>query len=72
METRRDRITHIDQRASELASTGLYSGWLAIEHAIVAEGYPEARAILDSPGRHERLDRVCASAKAAKKAAKGG
>lgn len=62
--TKRMRADHIDARATELAATGLYKGWLAIEHAIVAEGYPEAKQQLDSPGRRERLDRVCASAKA--------
>ena len=61
METKRNRINYIDERASELAHTGLYSGWLAIEHALAAEGYPEAKAALDVPGRRDRLDRVCAA-----------
>lgn len=62
MSIRRDRTSYIDQRATELAATGLYSGWLSIELAIVSEGYPEARAQLDNPARRQRLDRVCAKA----------
>jgi hypothetical protein len=66
MASRREKAEYIDQRATELASSGLYSGWLAIERAIVAEGYPEARAQLDNQGRRDRLDRVCANAKTQK------
>jgi hypothetical protein len=59
----RIRASYIDERATELAASGLYSGWLSIEHAIVSEGYPEARAQLDDEARRQRLDRVCAKAR---------
>jgi hypothetical protein len=65
MSIRRNRTSYIDERATELAASGLYSGWLSIEMAIVAEGYPEARAQLNDPARQQRLDRVCAKAQKA-------
>lgn len=59
----RNRISYIDQRATELAASGSYSGWAGVERALVAEGYPEARAQLNDESRRQRLDRVCLKAK---------
>ncbi len=63
MSIKRNRISYIDERATELAASGLYSGWAGVERALIAEGYPEARAQLNDESRRQRLDRVCAKAK---------
>lgn len=62
MSIKRNRISHIDQRATELAASGRFSGWAGVERALVSEGYPEARAQLNNEARRQRLDRVCAKA----------
>lgn len=55
----------IMKKAEQYACSGQYSGWLAIEHQLRQEGFPEARRLLDDENTRERLDRLCKEAKAA-------
>lgn len=55
-----DRQAYVNRRADELAETGQYRNWLAIEYAIRAEGFSEARQWLDSPFKRKWLDEICA------------
>ncbi len=51
-------------RARELARSGRFSNWLAIEHELrFEEGVPEARFCLDDERIREELDRMCAEAR---------
>jgi hypothetical protein len=65
MAVKRSRATYIDQRATQLAASGLFFDWRGVEEAIVSEGYPDAATQLDNLARRERLDRVCAKAQKA-------
>ncbi|MDE1918396.1 MAG: hypothetical protein KGJ57_15320 [Sphingomonadales bacterium] len=70
--TKAERINYINMRAIELADTGDYAGYQSIEHALRAEGFPEARGELDSPTTRKLLDDACASARARKDRLSGG
>ena len=54
----------VARRADELAASGKYYGWLAIEAALGREGYPEATLFFEERATRERIDRMCASARA--------
>ena len=48
--------------ADELARSGEYSGWIAIEHELTTCGYSRARRLLDDERSRKRLDRMCSEA----------
>ena len=53
----------IERLAPELARSGRFGGWLAIEHHFrFEEGMPEARHALDNERIREQLDRLCKEA----------
>ena len=53
----------IDRRADEMARSGQYEDWGSIERALRAEGYREARQILDSQFRRQELNEMCHQAR---------
>ncbi len=48
--------------AYEMARSGDYGGWWAIEVELRSLGYPRARQLLDTEQTRERLDHMCAEA----------
>ena len=54
-----ERKAEIRKRAPEYARSGEFSGWLSIEHKLVAEGYLEARIELDNHYTKQELDSLC-------------
>jgi hypothetical protein len=51
-------------RAAELAKSGKFSGWVAIEAQLrFVEGYPEARRWLEDEYLRMELDRLCIAAR---------
>lgn len=53
------RHAYVSRRAYELAATGRYTDYLDIEHALVSEGYPEARDLLDRNSIRDDLRQIC-------------
>ena len=49
--------------ARELANSGEYSDWYAIQMELRDRGYPRARQLLDNERVRERLDQACANAR---------
>jgi hypothetical protein len=62
---KKDRAELIDRRADEMARSGQYQNWLSIERALRADGFLEARQILDSEFRRGELDEMCRQAREA-------
>lgn len=61
--TKRQQREYARPRARELARSGRFSNWLAIEHELRFEEWvPEARFCLDGERIREELDRLCADA----------
>jgi hypothetical protein len=61
-----DRHSYVLDRAAELARSGKFSGWVAIEARLrFVEGYPEARRWLDDEYLRMELDRMCGAARKA-------
>ena len=61
--TKAERRAFVSRRAEELARTGRFADWQAIEFRLrYVEGYSEARGWLDSHFIRERLDTLCAEA----------
>jgi len=59
-----DRHAYVLRRAAELAWSGDFSGWVAIEARLrFVEGYPEARRWLDGEYLRMELDRLCNAAR---------
>ena len=59
-----DRHSHVLSRAAELAKSGKFSGWVAIEAQLrFVEGYPEARRWLEDEYLRLELDRLCIAAR---------
>lgn len=54
-----EKSAEIMKRARAYAESGEYSGWLKIEHKISAEGFPEARNVLDFDYIRRNLDEKC-------------
>ena len=52
--------------AWELARSGDYSGWWAIEVELRNRGYSRAKSLLDNERTRERLDRMCAESRKAR------
>lgn len=60
---KKKRVELMDGRADEMARSGQYENWLSIEHALRAEGFPEARQLLDSEFRRQELNEMCHQAR---------
>lgn len=60
---KKERSEFIDRRADEMARSGQYQEWGSIERALRAEGYLEARQILDSQFRRQELNEMCRQAR---------
>ena len=61
--TKKQQREYALPRARELARSGHFSGWLAIEHELhFEEMVPEAKFCLDDERIREELDRMCAEA----------
>ena len=61
--TKRQQREHVGPRARELAKSGKFRNWLAIEHHLrFEESCPEARHVLDNERIREELDRLCEGA----------
>lgn len=58
MPEREQRATIVDL-AREMAMTGQYRGWRAIETRLRADGLPRVREALADEGLREELDRQC-------------
>lgn len=58
--TKRRQREYVGPRARELAKSGEFRNWLAIEHHLrFEESCPEARHVLDNERAREELDRLC-------------
>ena len=63
--TKREQREYVGPRARELARSGQFSGWWAIEiHLRREENCPEARHVLDDERTREELDTLCKEARA--------
>lgn len=61
--TKAEQREYVSWRAPELARTGEFADWLAIEHNLRFEEYcPEARDALDNERARAELDRLCDAA----------
>ena len=58
-EIQETRSSFIERRASELAATGAFINCHAIEVALRAQGYLEAREVLDRRNKRELLTELC-------------
>jgi hypothetical protein len=63
MSTKRERAEIISRLAFEMAQSGEYDGYQAIEHALRAQGYSEARGELDHGATRQLLDEICESSR---------
>jgi hypothetical protein len=61
--TKKERAEKIERLAFEMAQSGEYDDYSAIELALRARGYEEARTQLDSPGTRHSLNEICNSNK---------
>lgn len=59
---KQQRHEEILRKAEQYARSGEFSGWWAIELQLRAEGWKEARQVLDDETLRERLDALCAEA----------
>ncbi|BAI99011.1 hypothetical protein Sj15T_10080 [Sphingobium sp. TA15] len=53
------RRAQIIERARELAKSGAYRSWETVALHLIADGYEDARDILDDPVLREELDSYC-------------
>ena len=59
-----DRRSYVERRAREMAQSGQFPDYQAIEHALVYdEGYSEARGWLDNATVRTHLDMLCDNAR---------
>jgi hypothetical protein len=58
-----DRTRRVRERAYLLADSGLHDGWRSIERNLIAEGWPNTRAVLESEFLRRSIDNRCASAR---------
>jgi hypothetical protein len=56
---KKERSELIHRLADEMARSGDYKDWGSIERALRAQGYLEARQLLDSQFRRQELDEMC-------------
>lgn len=64
--TKKERAEYVSRRSRELAQSGEYKDWMSIELALRAEGFPEARQLLDSRFIRQELDEMCKWARESK------
>jgi hypothetical protein len=62
-QTKEQRRAYVSKRAYELAQSGKCLDSLAVESALSAEGYPEARSLLDRDSIRKDLDKLCQQAR---------
>jgi hypothetical protein len=61
------RLQDVKARARELARSGTFFGWRAIEFELrFEEGFLKARDWLDKAATRQELDRICYRARAAR------
>jgi len=60
---KKERSELISRRADKMARSGEYEDWGCIERALRAEGYLEARQLLDSQFRRSELNEMCHQAR---------
>lgn len=60
---KQERSDLIHRRADVMARSGQYRDWGSIERDLRAEGYLEARQLLDSQLRRQELDEMCYQAR---------
>ncbi len=58
-----ERAGYVYRRCRQMAASGLYKDHLDIETALAAEGYPEARDLLDSGPLRQELNAACGRAR---------
>jgi hypothetical protein len=61
MAQQHDRLSRIIKLAYQLARTGRFEDIAAVERRIVALGYEEEAASLESPGVRVMIDEICAT-----------
>lgn len=61
--SKKERSELIARRADEMARSGQHEDWGSIERALRAEGYLEARQLLDSQFRRQELNEMCRQAR---------
>ena len=66
------RHAYVLRRARELAASGDHRDYLTIEWAIIEEGYPEARDLLDRDYLRKELKETCDRARSKSTDATGG
>lgn len=54
----RERVNDIETRARRLAQSGQYENFSSIEMVLLAQGYPEAAIVFESPGHNRRWTAV--------------
>jgi hypothetical protein len=59
-----DSIRQIRERAYLLADSGIHDGWRSVESALIGEGWPNIRSVLESEFLRRSIDDRCASARA--------
>ena len=57
---------YLSRRSRELAESADHGDYMSIEFALRAEGYPEARGLLDSKVRRWELNGLCNQARRAR------
>jgi hypothetical protein len=58
-----ERENQIIRRANEMARSGAFRNYQAVEIALRAEGYSEAKAVLDNRHRRAEIDAACLAAR---------
>jgi hypothetical protein len=61
--TKKHQREVVPRMAEELARSGQFLNWWAIETHLRSEGYTEARWILDNEDTRAKLDSLCREAK---------
>jgi len=64
------RAEQIRKTARELASSGKFDDYLAIEHMLIAQGHPDAREALEIDSFRQERREICVRARTARLARK--
>ena len=59
---KKERREYIRKTAIEMAESGKYTNFMSIESALRADGFHEARSILDSRFTRQELNQLCKEA----------
>lgn len=57
----RERDVRMWREAGNLAESGDYEGWQAIESELRSRGFPRAKLLLDNDRVRDKLDELCKS-----------